>query len=124
MFRVFWFRFLSVFFIIAAVYHAVEFLIPTVGIHAAHWRHAAFVFIDIACAWFILQRPLWFKIFVILLSIQQIYSHGFRSWIWLHNNHRLDWISFVVLFLILFTATMLIKDNMQKDNGHVETDHS
>jgi hypothetical protein len=108
------FRIIAVLFIGAAIYHAVAFLEPAFIAGGSPWRHATFCGIDILCAWYILRRPLWFVVAFVVLTLQQIYSHGARAWIWWHTARRLDWLSFAVLVVVPCILTFLIADGIER----------
>ena len=108
------FRIIAVLFVGAAIYHAVAIIEPGFGSGGTHWRHASFCAIDLLCAWYILQRPLWFVVAYAVLTLQQICSHGARAWIWWHTQLRLDWLSFAVLAVVPCTLALLIADGIER----------
>ena len=87
-------------FLIAALYHLCGLFFPEIVIKSSQLRHAVFFAIDIAGVVLILWRPPWVVYPFGILTVQQLYSHGSRAWIWWFSMHRVDWISLIVVFLL------------------------
>ena len=73
-------------------------------------RHAVFIGITIALAWYFLARPLWgFPLFVVLLA-QQTNSHGRYAWSLWQSAGRIDAISVLTLAVLYAASIALVRD--------------
>ncbi|MFN8244551.1 MAG: hypothetical protein U0X40_10910 [Ferruginibacter sp.] len=79
----------------AMLYHVKGFMNPT-PLRPA-WRHAVFVAVNTALFYGLLKRPDWFTWFFGLVTLQQLYSHGSSALAEWHTQHRVDWISVLVI---------------------------
>jgi hypothetical protein len=73
-------------------------------------RHATFVLISIAGAWYVRRRPLWVLPFFLLLVAQQTASHGGHAMKWWTDAHRVDVISLATLLVLYTCAVLLVLD--------------
>jgi uncharacterized membrane protein HdeD (DUF308 family) len=104
------FRMIAILFVAAAIYHAAAFFQLELSDGGVHWRHAAFIAIDLLCAWYLLRRPWWFVWAFGLLTLETLCGHGAHAWMWWHTERRLDWLSFAVLIAVPLTLVLLIRD--------------
>jgi hypothetical protein len=81
--------------VITSTYHTVA-LFCKVN-ESGFWRNLVFVIIGIFCIYGFLKRPKYFIYFYIILLIQQYYSHGRHLINSLTTEHRIHWISLMVL---------------------------
>lgn len=108
------FRFFTFIFILAAVYHALALIFPAYINDGPLWRHTLFIFINLICALFMFWRKRWFIIFLTVLTIQQLYSHGLRAWLWWYDEHHIDYISIGVVIFFPVVFTFFTKDILKK----------
>jgi hypothetical protein len=108
------FRILAILFAVAAIYHAAVFFQLALSGGGASWRHAAFIGIDLVCAWYLVRRPRWFVWAFGLLTLETLYGHGRHAWMWWHAERRLDWLSFAVLVAVPVTLVLLIRDRRSR----------
>ena len=94
--------------VVALFIHAKGFFYPTELTPA--WRHALFVFINIICIYGFLKRPKWFIWFVVILTLQQCFSHGsYALHLWQAEN-KIHWISVCdVIFLPVLVCLLFIE---------------
>jgi hypothetical protein len=95
---------------IAALYHTTG-IFYTVNSSPA-WRHGLFIVINLICIYGLMKRPRWFIWFFFLLLLQQLYSHGsdiIGHW---KLEHRIDWISMVVIILMPLIFILLVSDRL------------
>jgi hypothetical protein len=91
---------------IAMLHHIKGIFYPT--ILSPSWRHCIFVFINIISIYGVIKRPKWFIWFVILLTVQQWYSHGgYALHIW-QTESKIHWISIADIILLPLLVTLLI----------------
>ncbi|MBX9782975.1 MAG: hypothetical protein K2X48_06765 [Chitinophagaceae bacterium] len=76
-------------------------------------RHGAFILINLFCIVGLWKRPRWFIYFFILLTVQQLYSHGARI-IRYFEEGRTDWISVALLMVLLTTVLLLFIERWDK----------
>jgi hypothetical protein len=88
----------------AALYHAWN-LGLSFGDPALAWFHGAFVIIDTTMAFLFWLRPRWLVLPFVVLTVQQIYSHGEAAWSAWKTSGTLDGIS---LFIALFMPALLV----------------
>jgi predicted membrane protein len=92
-------------FVIFAILAALPVIYHCIGIFikinsSPVWRHILFIIIGIISIYGLLKRPGWFVWFFLVLTIQQLYSHGGDLlWHWNHEQ-RVDWISIAVLIFM------------------------
>lgn len=93
---------------LAAIYHFVGVLYKIDGSPA--WRHSIFIGINLFCMYGFLKRPKYFVYFVVVVLIQQYYSHGVfivNTW---NEKKQVHWISVFVLLLFPIALGCLIED--------------
>ncbi len=83
---------------LAAIYHFVALF--TKVDESPIWRHALFVCINVFCIYGCLSRPKFFIYFVVLLFLQQYYSHGSYLFNYWKTSHHIHWKSLLVLVLL------------------------
>jgi hypothetical protein len=106
----------------AAVYHLVAVFISFDKTPA--WRHALFIGINIIAIYGLVKRPKWFLWFVVLLTLQQWYSHGsYAIGLW-QNEHRIHWISIGVIVLLPLLCILLFIDQKAKRSYQASHEHS
>jgi hypothetical protein len=94
-------------FVAASLFHAVAIGWPQVAEPSPAWRHGLFVGINLAVAAGLMFRPRWFVFVFLLLTGQQLLSHGVQGWrVWQHEG-RLDWASVVVVLALPPLAALL-----------------
>lgn len=97
----------SIIFLLAALFHLRELWL---GPFSA--RHLLFVFVNIFTAVMCLKRPrILFPLFLIILSMQQIQSHGtdlINTW---QHLAKIDWKSFLVLIFLPFLLLITLFSN-------------
>ncbi|MEO8174263.1 MAG: hypothetical protein ABI581_14310, partial [Sediminibacterium sp.] len=92
------FYFAAVFAAGTAVYH-ILFIFSHSG-NSPVWRHIIFCCISIAGVWALLKRPPWLIYPMIVLTLQQWYSHGNYLMMKYHEEHSIHWISVAVIVLL------------------------
>ena len=110
--RVSFFYVVSVVFLLTAVYHVVGLFYPVND--SPKWRHLLFIIINLFSVYGFLKRPQYFVWFVIVLLMQQSYSHGtslVKQWV---DKGQIDWISLFVLLLLPVALICLVEDNKSK----------
>jgi hypothetical protein len=100
--------FFSLLCIFSAIYHAVGLFIAINN--SPKWRHGVFVFVSIFCAVFFLQKNKFFLGFLVLLLLQQYYSHGNYLIQFWKTNHQIHWISVSVLLFFPIGIYVYYKD--------------
>ena len=106
----------------SAIYHFVGFLKPFDKTPA--WRHLLFVFIDLAVVYGCLKRPKWFIVFALVLTAQQLYSHGSFAITKWQMEHIIDWISVGVIVLLPAGCILLIADQRSRGSSSATAKHS
>ena len=104
------FKLVSCLFAMAAMYHALAVVLPGLGIPGARGRHTLFVVISAACSRLLVRRPLWFLPAYALLTVQQVYSHGWGAWLSWTVEHRVDWLALAVVVIVPFTLVLLASE--------------
>lgn len=84
-------------FCFSATYHLVGLVDPTFTEPSPPWRHALFAAINGSLAWGVFRRFKPVRWVLLVLSIQQVISHGQYGWQVLTEEHRIDWASVLVL---------------------------
>ena len=110
----FWFQIVSVLAVCAAGFHLAVGLFPDLAISGSRWRHGLFVIIDLALAYFVRRRPVWFVPVFAILALQQLYSHGSSFISGWSPSHEPAWLSLGVCIVILLTLGMLIHERLTK----------
>jgi hypothetical protein len=82
------------------------------------WRNLLFVFIDLFCAYGALKRPNYFIYLVVLLIVQQCYSHGTYLMDMWHEQKQIHWISVFDLLLCPIAMLCLYEDYKMKNKRH------
>jgi hypothetical protein len=96
----------------ALVYHIAGAIQPFDKTPA--WRHILFVGINIICIYGLTKRPKWFIWFVLVLTLQQWYSHGsYAIELW-QQQHIIHWISVADILLLPLLLILLIADKKNK----------
>lgn len=90
--------------IATALYHLAGIFYP-VDLSPA-WRHAVFVFVALFSVWAWIKRPFYLHWFLLLLFIQQCYSHGGAAIGKWNTFHRIAWLDITVLIIV---AILLFK---------------
>jgi hypothetical protein len=104
----------ALFFFISAAYHLVAVFVSVN--ESPVWRNLLFVGINAFTGYFLLKRPRWFIWFFILLMFQQLYSHGsdlINAW---NSQHRIDWMSLMVILVMPAIYIFLLIDRTAKQN--------
>lgn len=102
--------FVSMAFVVAAGFHALALAWPALAEPEPAWRHGLFIAINIALAVGVWFRPPWFAAMFLVVTAQQLVSHGASAWhIW-HDEHRIDWASAMTLPFIAGTCAWLLRD--------------
>jgi hypothetical protein len=104
----------AVFFFISAGYHLVAIFARLND--SPFWRNLVFVVINTFTGFCLLKRYRWFIFFFFLLMIQQIYSHGSDLISLWHAQHKIDWISLLVLLVMPAIFIFLLLDRHGKLN--------
>ena len=100
---------------LAAIYHFVDVFYKVD--ESPIWRHMLFVAINLFCAYGILKRPKYFVYLIVLLLVQQYYSHGtYMVNLWIEKR-QVHWISVFVLLLLPIALICLIEDCKMKNRG-------
>jgi len=93
--------FFSFFFLVTAIYHSVGIFYQVNDSPA--WRHGLFVLINLFCIYGLFKRPWYFIYFLVLLLLQQFYSHGGDLQAYYKQTGKIDWLSLLdILFLVIF----------------------
>jgi len=103
-------KLMSCLFALAATYHTLAVALPGLGVPGVRWRHALFVVISAACSGLLLRRPPWFLPAYALLTVQQVYSHGWGVWLSWTVEQRVDWLALAVVVIVPFTLVLLAWD--------------
>lgn len=83
--------------------HAYRLFVPGTFDPSPPWRHAAFVFINLAVAAGLLRPRRQWLLPLGVLVVQQLYSHGTSAvHAWLHQG-EVDWTSLGILVLLPLT---------------------
>jgi len=106
------FIFFSLFFIAFAVYHAIGIFWPIDT--SPWWRHLIFFALSIFGIYGILVRPKYFVYLFGVLLVQQFYSHGSDFIAMWCEQHKIDWISLLVLIVLPIVFVFLILDAKNK----------
>jgi hypothetical protein len=107
----------AAFFIISAGYHLVALFIKVND--SPVWRNLLFIGINLFVAYCLLKRFRWFIFFFPLLMIQQFYSHGSDLLNMWHAQHKIDWMSLLVLLILPTIFIFLLLDRAGKLNGSI-----
>jgi hypothetical protein len=87
-----------------AIYHGAALFIHVDN--SPLWRHAFFCCLSLAGIYFFLKRPSWLIYPMIILTLQQLYSHGTYCWMKYTVDHSIHWLSvadIVLLPIIIFS---------------------
>ena len=103
------FRVLATGAICVAIYHAIAAVGGSTSDGSSPGRHAVFVAINLASAWYSLRRPLWGLPLYGALVAQQTQGHGGRA-IRLWAEGTVDWSSIVVLLALYVGLALLVLD--------------
>lgn len=95
-------------FSVAALYHLVGIFFKIND--ASIFRHVLFVVIDIYCVYGFLYRHNLFIIFLSILTIQQIYTHGLHLFVTWDFEQKIHWISVAVLILMPLGMIKVIRE--------------
>jgi hypothetical protein len=101
----------SILSLVLAIYHFVGIFYPLNS--SPPWRHALFVGICLCCSYGFLKPSRYFTYFFLALLVQQFYSHG-RNILSQWHDDKVDWTSFLLLFLLPVIALNLILDVKSK----------
>ncbi|MCP5074079.1 MAG: hypothetical protein GY947_12420 [Rhodobacteraceae bacterium] len=93
----FW-RVSAAIFVIAAVYHAYQALVPD-QLAGSLWFHSSFILIDLFFAVCLLVRPRWLPLIFACLTCHQIWTHGGRAFTLLSEG-IFDHVSFLVIIMM------------------------
>ena len=112
------YRLLSAAFVIAALYHLTALLVPGFSRIAysadyPRWRHLVFILLDLAFAKLLLMRPKWLVWPLGALTIQVLLGHGLPAWELWQQQHRIDWISVLVVVGMLGAFTLIATDSLR-----------
>jgi hypothetical protein len=110
--------------VLAAGYHALAIIAPSLGIEGAIWRHALFIGVNLLCAALVLRRPPWFVFAVAALTLQQLQSHGshlMRLWA---AEGRIHWLSLAPITLLPVTLALLIQERRAIGSGRTSASPS
>jgi len=96
-------------FVIAALFHAGALIAPDIAEPSPPWRHALFIGINLALAAGFFRRPRFFLWVFLVVTAQQLVSHGMQGWrVW--QEGRIDWASVVVCVALPPLAALLAWD--------------
>ncbi len=104
----------------AAAFHLAAAARPGVDESSSAPRHAAFVAVNLACAFGFARRPGWFAPAFALLTVQQLASHGgqaLREW----RAGRVDVASLAVLAVMPLALALLAADARRARAGAAPT---
>lgn len=104
------FHIFAFFFALGALYHLVGFIDPMLVVPASRERHAVFVLINLVGSGLILWRPPWLIWPFGVLTVQQLYSHGWRAWEWWSRDHQIDWLSLGVMVVLPWLCVLLLQE--------------
>jgi hypothetical protein len=100
-------------FLLGSLYHVITIVAPGFGEPSPNWRHALFVLVGLVMTALAFKRRKAFKAFLLILSIQQIYSHGsYLIEVW-KLEHRIDYWSVITLagFPLMLAMSSRFKEN-------------
>ena len=107
----------------ALIYHAIVIYCsfskspaPLINLLAV-LRHILFILVNIVCIYGTLKRPKWFIWFVLVLTLQQWYSHGSYAITLWQQQHIVHWISVADILLLPFLLILLIADKKNKQQA-------
>ena len=81
------------------------------------WRNILFIVINLLVAYGLLKRPSYFLYVFVLLMIQQFYSHGSDLVNLWNIQHKIDWMSLLVIVILPVILIFLILDKLDKIKG-------
>ena len=100
-------------FLMGSIYHVIAVLIPGFGEPSPTWRHALFFSVGLLMTALAFKKRKAFKVFLFILSMQQIYSHGsYLIEVWKLEN-RIDYWSVITLagFPLMMAMSSRFKEN-------------
>jgi hypothetical protein len=98
---------------VVSAYHAAASVWRSLDPTSSPLRHALFVFVDLAVGVGLWWRPRGFFWVFAALAVQQLHSHGLallQAW---NRQHRIDWMSVLVLMSILLVCYLLYEKPAQ-----------
>jgi hypothetical protein len=108
----YFFYFAAVLSACAAIYHAIGICHPTD--HSPAWRHFVFCCISVAGVWAMIKRPYWLVYLLVILTLQQWYSHGTYLVTRYNNEHSIHWLSVMVIIIMPVITYAVWKDRQGK----------
>lgn len=78
------------------------------------WRHIIFFCISVTGIWALIKRPSWLLYALIVLSLQQWYSHGNYLIVKYREEQSIHWVSIVVLILLPVITYAVWKDRKRR----------
>lgn len=100
-------RFFALTFFVTAVYHFIGIFYQVND--SPPLRHFVFVCINLLSMYQILNKPRFFKIYFLILLVQQIYSHGNDIITTYQNSGKIDYTSFVDIIFLLIVNIYCLK---------------
>ena len=111
------FRVIAVILVLSAAFHFMAAWVPafdeSIGSSAPKWRHLVFTGIEGALALLMLRRPRWLPLILLLFLGQQLTTHGVQLGRQLVRDHRIDWMSLVVLAFLTGVLLIVIRDQQR-----------
>ena len=92
----------------SAVFHAFHVVFPS-G-ETPIWRHTVFVGINIFFVWGMIHRPKYFEVFLWILTLQQLFSHGTYLVRHFQEAAEVHWISAGVVVLMPICLIFYLKN--------------
>jgi hypothetical protein len=105
-----WLAAAAVLFAAGSLFHAWRIFASEASDATPGWRHALFIAIDAAVAVGLVKRPSWFPYLFLLLTIQQLGSHGSAAWLLWSQHRGLDMISIGVVVIMPLVCALLFWD--------------
>ena len=106
--RVFWA--VAACFLAAAVFHIAALFVPQLAVSSPAWRHGMFALVNALVAIGLVRRPRGFLFAFALLTLQQLLSHGRDLIVAWQGEHRVDWVSLVVVIAMPVVLVLLARD--------------
>lgn len=103
-------RLVSIAFVVAAGFHAVALAWPAIAEPEPAWRHGLFIAINVALAVGVWFRPPWFAAVFVVVTAQQLVSHGSSAWHTWHDADRIDWASAIAIPFVAGVCVWLLHD--------------
>ncbi len=96
---------------LAAVYHLVALITPSLFPLSPAWRHCLFIILNTTASILFARRWTWLWIPFTVLTIQQLISHGSRAYDLWTLHHHADVISIIIILSMPLIAMFLFIDS-------------